>query len=73
MTWNYLARRSLTARGQLCPHCQKTEMRPALYAELREIVRNGQWTQQEFKEACEDYCLGHFDEWIPDFVITEEM
>lgn len=73
MSWNYEARRTLTARGEQCRHCHKIQMRAAIYAEMRLIVDRGQWTEEQLADACTGYCLGHVDEWIPDFVIREEI
>lgn len=72
MSWNLDAKKSLTAKGDLCPHCKRTEMRAVIHAELRTLVRNGQITDQQMADACEGYCLGHVGEWIPDFIIREE-
>lgn len=73
MSWNYEARRKLSARGELCRHCDKPEMRAAIYAELRLLVERGQWSHDQLEEACSAYCTGHVNEWIPDFIIKEEV
>lgn len=72
MSWNYDAKRSLNARGDLCKHCKQVQMRAVIFAELRDLVRNGQLSDSQMEEACQGYCLGHVNEWIPDFIIREE-
>ena len=70
--WAYELSRGLNAKGSLCGHCQKAQMRPSIYVEIRTLVRNGQLTHEQMVVACEGYCLGHADEWIPDYIIAEE-
>lgn len=72
MSWDLDAKKSLTARGDICPHCKRTQMRAVMHAELRTLVRNGQITREQMEAACFDYCLGHVGEWIPDYIIKEE-
>lgn len=71
-SWDLDGKQTLTARGAPCPHCKRIQMRAAIHAELRMLVRNGQITQSQMDAACEGYCLGHAGEWIPDFIIKEE-
>lgn len=70
--WDLQRRLELSARGSLCGHCKQAQMRPSIYVELRTLVQNGQLTREEMVEACAGYCLGHADEWIPDYIIQEE-
>jgi hypothetical protein len=70
--WNQELAKGLTVRGNICEHCKQVQMRPAIYVELRTLVQNGQMTREEMAVACEGFCLGHANEWIPDFIIHEE-
>ena len=72
MSWDLVAKKMLTVRGDTCSHCKKTQMRAVIHYELRTLVQNGQITSQQMDAACEGYCLGHAGEWIPDFIIREE-
>lgn len=70
--WDLQQRLELSARGSLCGYCNQAQMRPSIYVELRTLVQNNQLTREEMVEACKGYCLGHADEWIPDYIIHEE-
>lgn len=70
--WNFELAKNLSSRGTLCPHCKQVQMRATTYVELRTLVQNGQLSREEMDVACEGYCLGHANEWIPDCIIQEE-
>lgn len=70
--WNPALARGLSARGNICEHCDQVQMRPSIFVELRTLVENGQLSKDEMDVACQGYCLGHANEWIPDYVIKEE-
>lgn len=63
--------KGLSAKGVMCEHCDQVQMRPVIYVELRTLVQKGQLTKEEMEQACDGYCLGHHNEWIPGYIIDE--